>query len=286
MTNALDRKCALRKNAPMTDTASAVTVQQVQARQIIAGTNDRKVFDRAALESLAASIAADGLAQPITVRPFTGLLELFQIVAGERRFRAITEVLGWTEVPCIVRELTDAEASRIMLTENLNRVDLSPVEEARAYRERLDAGMPLDDVALAAGKAKGIITWQVKILDAIPEALDLCDKGSLSTERVWHLARLDPNRQRAALRALTSQHLSLHAFRQVIDRLEAEAAAESMFDADDFLQIEEFVADAVAIQERRATRAQLVELLAALTADPADLAAQEAAAQALAAEGP
>jgi ParB family transcriptional regulator, chromosome partitioning protein len=242
---------------------TAATISAIPAAAVVAGDNDRKSFERGALEALAASIAADGLAQPITVRQIGHNLEgpTFEIVAGERRFRACTDVLGWTEVPAIVRDLTDAEASRIMLTENLNRVDLDPVEEARAYAERLAAGMSLDDLSAAAGKGKGQITWQVKILDAAPEVLDLVANGHLSTDRAWHLARLDANRQRLALRALAGRHLPMTEFRTIIDRMVMEAEQEGMFDADTFMRVEEWVGDAADKAASRKTRRQLVDLL-------------------------
>ena len=123
-------------------------LRTVQAALIVRGDNDRKHFDAEALAELAGSIERDGLAQPITVRPVaTGL----EIVAGERRFRAMTEVLGWTLIPAIVRELDDRAASAIMLAENLSRVDLDPVAEAEAYASRMEAL----DLTVGAGRRDG-----------------------------------------------------------------------------------------------------------------------------------
>ena len=105
-------------------------IANIPVSSIAAGNNDRKEFDPVKLEELAASIAAHGLAQPITVRPLSGLIPGFEIVAGERRFRAISRVLQWDTIPAIVRDLDDEAASAIMLAENTGRADLNPIEEA------------------------------------------------------------------------------------------------------------------------------------------------------------
>ena len=97
------------------------TVTEIAVGDILAGDNDRRHFDASALEDLAASIAADGLGQPPTVRPFG---EGYQLVCGERRTRAMRDVLGWTSIPCIVRDMSDAEASALMLAENTARAGL------------------------------------------------------------------------------------------------------------------------------------------------------------------
>ena len=91
----------------------------------------RKQFDEAALADLAASIEQHGVLQPLLVRPLPG--GGYQLVAGERRWRA-SRMAGLTEVPVIVREMTDREASELALIENLQRQDLNPMEEALGYR--------------------------------------------------------------------------------------------------------------------------------------------------------
>ena len=83
-------------------------VRHIAVSQIIPGNNDRTEFDPAALKELATSIQQHGLAQPITIRPIGN--KQYQIVAGERRFRAISQILQWETVPALVRDLTDEEA--------------------------------------------------------------------------------------------------------------------------------------------------------------------------------
>src|SRR5579859_5699824 len=107
------------------------TIMTVRCDVIRAGNNDRTVFDETGLKGLASSIKDNGLAQPITVRPLPSEASpfLYEIVAGERRFRACSQNLGWFEIPCIIKDLSDEEASGVMLAENTSRDDLDPIDE-------------------------------------------------------------------------------------------------------------------------------------------------------------
>ncbi|MEE0952656.1 MAG: ParB/RepB/Spo0J family partition protein, partial [Ruminococcus sp.] len=105
----------------------------------------RKDFDEEALGELADSIAKHGLLQPILVRPLT--LGGYEIVAGERRYRA-SRMAGLTEVPVIIRELTESETMELALIENLQREDLSPLEEAQGYNVLIsEHGFTQEEVA-------------------------------------------------------------------------------------------------------------------------------------------
>ena len=128
-------------------------VERVPIDAIAPGDNDREDFDAAALQELADSIGQYGLAQPITVRPVGR--DRFQIVAGERRWRAC-RLLGWPTIPALVREMDDETASGVMLLENVQRAELNPIEEARAYARRMARfGWDVDRVAAAANVAVG-----------------------------------------------------------------------------------------------------------------------------------
>ena len=112
----------------------------------------RKEFDPAALAELADSIAAVGVIQPLIVRPIVG--GGYQIVAGERRWRA-AQSAGLTEVPVVIRELSDKEVDEIALIENLQREDLNPVEEAEGYRHLMNEySMTQEQVAGRVGKSR------------------------------------------------------------------------------------------------------------------------------------
>ena len=128
----------------------------------------RQHFDEAEIKSLAASIREKGIVQPLVVRPADGTEgeeALYQIVAGERRWRAAQRA-GIHEVPAVVRRLSDAESIEIALVENLQRRDLNPLEEASAYRRLIDDfAHRQEDVAQALGKSRSHVANTVRLLD-------------------------------------------------------------------------------------------------------------------------
>ena len=138
-------------------------------------TQPRKEFDEQALSELAESISQHGLLQPLLVRPLT--LGGYQIVAGERRYRA-SRMAGLTEVPVIIKELTDTETMEIALIENLQREDLSPVEEALGYKALIDEhGFSQEEVAKSVGKSRPAVANALRLLklpDNIMEYLKDC----------------------------------------------------------------------------------------------------------------
>src|SRR5690606_25634326 len=125
--------------------------------------------------------------------------------AGERRFRAISTILKWERIPAIVRKLDDATASAIMLAENLNRVDLNPIEEAQAFDVRVrHLGWSDQQVADAVGISVELVRRRVSLLRLVEEAQFLIAKGHLPIGHAECLVRLDTDRQRIALRTLNS----------------------------------------------------------------------------------
>lgn len=139
----------------------------------------RKNFSDEAITALADSIREHGMLQPILVRPL--ISGGYQIVAGERRWRA-ARMLGMSEVPVNIRELTDIEAMQIALIENLQRENLNPIEEALGYRELIENyGMTQEKVAKMVGRSRSAVANAVRIL-ALPERVQkLIENGSLST---------------------------------------------------------------------------------------------------------
>ena len=136
-------------------------------------TQPRKEFDEQALSELAESISQHGLLQPLLVRPLT--LGGYQIVAGERRYRA-SRMAGLTEVPVIIKELTDTETMEIALIENLQREDLSPVEEALGYKALIDEhGFSQEEVAKSVGKSRPAVANSLRILGLDSITLKLPD---------------------------------------------------------------------------------------------------------------
>ena len=131
----------------------------------------RKNFDITALNTLADSIRQNGVIQPLLVRSMPD--GTYQIVAGERRWRA-AKMAGLTEVPVLVKELTDLQAQQIALIENLQRENLNPIEEANGYKELMDKfGMTQEEVARVVGKARSSIA---NSLERMVKALDKKEK--------------------------------------------------------------------------------------------------------------
>ncbi len=128
----------------------------------------RKEFDEKALSELAESISKHGLLQPLLVRPLT--LGGYQIVAGERRYRAC-RMAGLTEVPVIIRELGETETMELALIENLQREDLTPLEEALGYKVLMDEhGFSQEDVAQSVGKSRPAVANALRLLK-LPESI-------------------------------------------------------------------------------------------------------------------
>jgi len=141
--------------------------------------NPRKHFDEAALSELAASIATRGVIQPVIVRPHPNG-EGYQLVAGERRWRAAQKA-RLHEIPALVRDLSDREVMALALIENLQREDLSPVEEARAYhRLSEEEGMIQVDIAKMVEKSRSHIANMMRLVTLPDRVLDLIEAGKLT----------------------------------------------------------------------------------------------------------
>lgn len=200
--------------------------------RIHAGKNDRTRFAESEIAGLADSIRQQGLIQLITLRPDG---EGFEIVAGERRFRALLS-LGYTEVEegvhVRVIDLEDEAASAAMLIENVMRVDLDPIEEALAYQERIDRfGWTVEDIALRCGVSPITVQFRLKLLKLRPDVQHLIRSGNLPLGYAQILADadLDANRQRLALAAYRERTNPTPVwFRLVINRLATEQHQETL----------------------------------------------------------
>lgn len=140
----------------------------------------RKRFDEDELSSLAASIAERGVLQPVLLRPAPGKPGHYQIVAGERRWRAAQRA-RLHEIPAIIREFTDRETLEIAIVENVQRADLNPVEEARAFRQLIETfGHTQEEVARAVGKSRAHIANTLRLLALPGVVLNHLETGALS----------------------------------------------------------------------------------------------------------
>ena len=155
----------------------------------------RRHFDPVQIDALAASIRGRGLIQPLVVRKVDNHYEL---IAGERRLRAITS-LGQTTVKVVVHEATDQEVAELALIENLQRADLTPLEEAEQYRllqERF--GMKQETIAQHVGKSRAVIANMVRLLELAPEVRDLLNQQQITVGHAKVLLQLKDNAMQAS----------------------------------------------------------------------------------------
>ena len=168
----------------------------------------RKEFDENALAELADSIAQHGVLQPLLVRPIAD--GGYQIVAGERRWRA-SRMAGLTEVPVVIRELTDSETMELALIENLQREDLSPVEEAMGYKQLMDEyGFSQDQVSKTVGKSRPSVANALRLLNLPEEILYFVNTGKISSGHGRTLlAFKNPNDMLKAAKLCTEEEISV-----------------------------------------------------------------------------
>lgn len=160
-------------------------------------TNPRKTFDAAKLAELAASITASGVHQPVLVRPLPGHRVAdtdrgvaYELVAGERRYRASKQA-GVPTIPALIRNLTDHQVLEIQLTENLQRDDLSELEEAEGYEQLCEAtGITKDQVGAKIGKSRAYVYGRLKLLDLSFECKQAMRAGLIDASRALLIARI------------------------------------------------------------------------------------------------
>src|SRR5882672_7816384 len=180
----------------------------------------RSVFDDAKLDELARSIRANGVVQPLLLRRKGSR---FELIAGERRWRA-AQMAGLTKVPAIVRSVSDEKLLEIALIENIQREDLNPIEEARAYKKLIDAlGLTQETVAERVGRDRSYVTNYLRLLRLPEDLQELLQAGRLSTGDARTLLAVDGvDVQRRLARKIIEQDLSVRATEQTV-RLLAEA---------------------------------------------------------------
>ncbi|MBE1556515.1 ParB/RepB/Spo0J family partition protein [Sporosarcina limicola] len=158
--------------------SKAETVEHIHVKSIKANAyQPRKTFDENAIEELSASIKEHGILQPIILRKI-GMT--YEIVVGERRFRA-AKMAGLQEVPAVVRVFTDEESMELAILENLQREDLTPIEEAEAYHNLMEnLGLTQEQLAFRLGKSRPHIANHVRLLSLPEKIRNYISKGKLS----------------------------------------------------------------------------------------------------------
>ncbi len=140
----------------------------------------RRKFTAESIAELAESIAVHGVLQPIIVRPKPGFAGMFEIVAGERRWRAAQQA-QLHEVPVIIKELADEQALEIALIENLQREDLNPIEEAQGYKQLMEEfGHTQEQTAKALGKSRSHVANTIRLMTLPSKVIDMLREGRLS----------------------------------------------------------------------------------------------------------
>lgn len=167
----------------------------------------RKVFDPDDLAELSDSIKQNGVIQPLLVRKKGAA---YEIVAGERRYQA-AKLAGLKELPVVIREIDDNEVLKLALIENLQRADLTPLEEARGYRALIDEqGLTQEELAKTLSKSRSAITNTLRLLDLPERVQDLVAEGSLSAGHARAILAVPSEEGRIKLaEKVCSEHLSV-----------------------------------------------------------------------------
>jgi ParB family chromosome partitioning protein len=174
----------------------------------------RFVFDDAKLDELTRSITANGVVQPLLVRR-KGVR--YELIAGERRWRAAQRA-GLTKIPAVVRSVTDDKVLELALIENIQREDLNPIEEARAYKKLIETlGLTQETVAERVGRDRSYVTNYLRLLKLPDDLQELLQVGRLSTGHCRALLGSDqPDVQRRLARKIIEQDLSVRATERLV----------------------------------------------------------------------
>ena len=175
----------------------------------------RKEFSEEKIQALAQSIKENGLIQPIIVRksPVLG----YEILAGERRYRA-SIAAGLSEVPVIVKQLSDQDMMLHSIIENLQRENLNPIEEAKAYQSLIDKGFTHTEIAEKMGKSRPYITNLVRLLGLPKHILIEVESGKLSQAHARLLIQLSSDKQDKLLNRIQTENLSVRQVEQILQK--------------------------------------------------------------------
>jgi len=198
--------------APVQDTD--VGVLRLPIEKIVANAyQPRTAFDEAALQELTESVLLHGVLQPVMVRPRGG--GRYELIAGERRFRAAQQA-GLTQIPAVVREMTDEESLTVALIENIQREDLNAMEAARGYKQLLDQfGLTQTELARQIGKSQSTIAHALSLLRLPQEMQEGLSRGEISMDHGKVLLSVaSPERRTALFSEMIREGLSVAASRR------------------------------------------------------------------------
>ena len=205
-----------------------------------------------ALEELAESIKAQGVMQPIVVRPISDTAnaeQRYEIIAGERRWRA-TQLAGLDKIPAMIRDVSDEAAIAMALIENIQREDLNPIEEAAALKRLQDEfDLTHAEVAQAVGKSRTTVTNLLRLMSLEEEVKKLLEHGDLEMGHARCMLTLDSPEQRNVARQVVSKGLSVRQTEALVRRLQQQLTrpeAETKI-SPDIKKLEDGLADKVGV---------------------------------------
>ncbi len=216
---ALGRGIDALLSAEVEGSTSVITVPVTAIK--VSGEQPRKNFSNEALEELARSIESKGVLQPILVEPVGG--DEYIIVAGERRFRA-AKLAKLKEIPALIRSFSQLEKTEIALVENLQREDLTPVEEARGYKTLIDLGkLTQEEIARRVGKNRSTVANSLRLLKLPESMLEALDKGRISAGHARALLAVQKTSDQETLFSkIIDQELSVREVEKQAAKLQAD----------------------------------------------------------------
>ena len=209
----------LGKNESTTSPPNVLSVTKLQAGKY----QPRTRMDEGALAELADSIRAQGIMQPILVRPLDETKGRYEIIAGERRFRA-AQMAGLTEVPVLVREVADEHAAAMALIENIQREDLNPLEEAQGVKRLLDEfGLTHEQAATAIGRSRSATSNLLRLLNLASPLQTMLLAGDIDMGHARALLAVDSATQIQLANQIIAKRLSVREAEKLVTRAVTEA---------------------------------------------------------------
>lgn len=210
---------------PVAPDPATGTLQQLPVEQIVRGRyQPRQDLREDTLQELAESIRAQGVMQPILVRPLGG--DRYELIAGERRWRA-AQLAGLREVPAVVRQVPDQAAIAMALIENIQREDLNPLEEAAALQRLIaEFGLTHQQAADAVGRSRAAVTNLLRLLELSEEVRCLVQERKLDMGHARALLSLPPALQREAAQQVLLRGLSARETEELVRRLSQDPVAQ------------------------------------------------------------
>jgi ParB family chromosome partitioning protein len=210
----------LGKNESNTSQPNVLSVTKLQAGKY----QPRTRMDEGALAELADSIRAQGIMQPILVRPLDDTKGRYEIIAGERRFRA-AQMAGLTEVPVLVREVADEHAAAMALIENIQREDLNPLEEAQGVKRLLDEfGLTHEQAATAIGRSRSATSNLLRLLNLASPLQTMLLAGDIDMGHARALLAVDSATQIQLANQIIAKRLSVREAEKLVTRAVTDAS--------------------------------------------------------------